>query len=59
MKSYRIESYKNQQGNTHQLTLIFDNVNLAKRNLSGFVKIIEDIQCEELTNITNRHIESL
>ncbi|MFI3379595.1 helix-turn-helix transcriptional regulator [Mammaliicoccus sciuri] len=33
-KSFRIESYKNQRDNMQQLTLIFDNLDTAKRNLS-------------------------
>ena len=58
-KSFRIESYKNQRDNMQQLTLIFDNLDTAKRNLSGFMDIIKDIQCKELKNIINRHIKSL
>ncbi|MCJ1765470.1 helix-turn-helix transcriptional regulator [Mammaliicoccus sciuri] len=58
-KSFRIESYKNQQDNLQQLTLIFDNLDTAKRNLSGFMDIIKDIQCKELKNIINRHIKLL
>lgn len=58
-KSFRIESYKNQRDNMQQLTLIFDNLDTAKRNLSGFMDIIKDIQCKELKNIINRHINSL
>lgn len=58
-KSFRIESYKNQRDNMQQLTLIFDNLDTAKRNLSGFMDIIKDIQCKELKNIINRHIKLL
>lgn len=58
-KNFRIESYKNHQGNMQQLTLIFDNIHTAKRNLSGFMDIVKEIQCEELKIIINRHIESL
>lgn len=58
-KSFRIESYKNQRDNMQQLTLIFDNLDTAKRNLFGFMDIIKDIQCEELKNIINRHIKLL
>ncbi|MCD8796565.1 helix-turn-helix transcriptional regulator [Mammaliicoccus sciuri] len=58
-KSFRIERYKNQQDNLQQLTLIFDNLDTAKRNLSGFMDIIKDIQCKELKNIINRHIKLL
>lgn len=58
-KSFRIESYKNQRDNMQQLTLIFDTLDTAKRNLSGFMDIIKDIQCKELKNIINRHIKLL
>lgn len=40
-KSFRIESYKKQKEKMQQLTLIFDNIDISKRGLSGFMDIVK------------------
>lgn len=40
-KSFRLESYKKQKEKMQQLTLIFDNIDTAKRGLSGFMDIVK------------------